>query len=56
MPKPIEEHIRIRAHELWERAGSPEGREDEFWHRAEKELQETDELRDPEPPPAKLPG
>jgi hypothetical protein len=56
MPKPIEEHISIRAHELWERAGSPEGREDEFWHRAEKELQETDELRDPEPPPAKLPG
>ncbi len=57
MPKPTEEHIRIRAHELWERAGSPEGREDEFWHRAEKELQETDELREiaREPPPALLP-
>ncbi len=41
-----EEHIRTRAHELWERAGSPEGREDEFWHRAEKELQETEELRE----------
>jgi hypothetical protein len=58
MPKPAEEHIRIRAHELWERAGSPEGREDEFWHRAEKELQETEELREiaHEPPPTILPG
>ena len=58
MQKLAEEHIRIRAHELWERAGSPEGREDEFWHRAEKELQETQELREiaHEPPPAILPG
>ena len=33
-----EEQIRVRAHQLWEAAGSPEGREDEFWHEAEREL------------------
>lgn len=38
MAKPTEEQIRVRAHELWEQAGRPEGREDEFWHQAEKEL------------------
>ena len=40
MAKPTEEQIRVRAHELWEQAGKPEGREDEFWHQAEKELTE----------------
>ena len=38
MAKPTEEQIRVRAHELWEQAGKPEGRENEFWHQAEKEL------------------
>jgi Protein of unknown function (DUF2934) len=38
MAKPKEEQIRVRAHELCERAGRPEGREDEFWRQAEKEL------------------
>jgi hypothetical protein len=38
MEKSIEEQIRTRAHELWEQAGKPEGREDEFWHEAEKEI------------------
>jgi Protein of unknown function (DUF2934) len=38
MAKPMEEQIRVRAHELWEQAGEPEGREGEFWHQAEKEL------------------
>jgi hypothetical protein len=38
MPKPTEEQIRQRAHELWEQAGKPEGREDEFWRLAEKDL------------------
>jgi Protein of unknown function (DUF2934) len=38
MTKTVEEEIRIRAHQLWEQAGRPEGREDEFWHQAEKEL------------------
>jgi hypothetical protein len=38
MPNPIEEQIRTRAHQLWEVAGRPEGREAEFWHEAEREL------------------
>ena len=28
-----------RAYELWEQAGKPEGRDQEFYHQAEKELQ-----------------
>jgi len=40
MEKPSEEQIRMRAHELWEQAGKPDGREDEFWHLAERDLQE----------------
>ncbi|WIW50678.1 DUF2934 domain-containing protein (plasmid) [Bradyrhizobium sp. 62B] len=28
-----------RPYELWDRAGRPEGRELEFWHQAERELQ-----------------
>ena len=34
----IEEAIRRRAFELWEQAGMPEGRSDEFWHAARLEL------------------
>jgi Protein of unknown function (DUF2934) len=38
MAKPTEEQIRIRAHELWEQNHRPDGRDDEFWHQAEREL------------------
>jgi hypothetical protein len=38
MAYPTDEQIRIRAHQLWEQAGKPEGREDEFWHLAVQEL------------------
>jgi hypothetical protein len=38
MQKPTEEQIRARAHELWEQAGKPQGREDELWLLAEKDL------------------
>jgi hypothetical protein len=38
MEKPTEEQIRQRAHELWEQTHRPDGRDDEFWHQAEKEL------------------
>jgi hypothetical protein len=51
MAKPSEEEIRKRAHELWEQAGKPEGREDEFWHLAEQELRNEDKsspLRTPD--------
>jgi hypothetical protein len=32
--------IRIRAHQLWELAGRPDGKDDEFWLEAERELKE----------------
>ena len=32
------EEIRDRAYGLWIDAGSPEGRDEEFWHQAEAEL------------------
>ena len=38
MRDPTEEQIRNRAHQLWELAGQPEGRDDEFWREAECEL------------------
>ena len=41
--KPTEEQIRIRAHELWEQAGKPEDRDEEFWLLAEKDLRERPE-------------
>jgi hypothetical protein len=59
MAKPTEEQIRQRAHEIWERHHRPDGREDEFWHQAEKELQEGDDPKNtahhPEPT-SSLPG
>jgi hypothetical protein len=40
MDRQSEEQIRARAHELWEQAGKPKGREEEFWLRAERDLSE----------------
>lgn len=38
-PEPsLEERVRSHAYTLWEQEGSPEGRHDEFWYRAEREL------------------
>lgn len=42
-----EQKIRERAYSLWVEAGSPEGRQDEFWHRA-REL-EVDGRQDASP-------
>jgi hypothetical protein len=42
MENPTEEQIRVRAHELWEQVGKPEGRDQEFWHLAEQELRNED--------------
>jgi hypothetical protein len=33
-----DEKIRTRAYELWLEAGSPEGRDDEFWRQAQSEV------------------
>ena len=41
-----EEQIRDYAHLLWEKAGKPEGRADEFWHSAEVELNAESESPD----------
>ncbi|NPD69818.1 DUF2934 domain-containing protein (plasmid) [Lichenicola cladoniae] len=30
----VEEQVRRRAYKLWEQAGCPNGRGDEFWHEA----------------------
>jgi len=35
----LEETIRRRAYDLWERAGCPQGRSDEFWHAARAEIE-----------------
>jgi Protein of unknown function (DUF2934) len=51
MEKPSEEDIRKHAHELWEHAGKPENRDEEFWHLAEQELRNADKsspLRTPD--------
>ena len=45
------EEIRARAYKLWEQAGKPEGRIDEFWYEAERQLKEErirHELRTPD--------
>ncbi len=38
MAYPTDEQIRSRAHQMWEEAGRPDGRAEEFWHRAERDL------------------
>ena len=38
MSEPTEHDIRTRAHQLWEISGQPEGREQDFWLEAEREL------------------
>jgi len=44
MPDIDEDKIRQRAYQLWTDAGQPEGREQEFWYDAERELSEEDEV------------
>ena len=50
MEKPTKEQIIHRAYQLWDQAGKPEGRDEEFYYQAERELNEDSE------PPIKLPG
>jgi hypothetical protein len=56
-----EEQIRNYAHLLWDKAGRPDGRGDEFWHAAEVELNAESESSDAsaettQPNKATLPG
>ncbi|NGP18478.1 MULTISPECIES: DUF2934 domain-containing protein [Devosia] len=39
-----EAKIRDRAYQLWDQAGQPDGRDQEFWHDAERELAEEEEV------------
>ena len=58
----LEEMIRKRAHELWEKAGMPEGRSEEFWFAARAEFEsgariaEAQQPRSPVPPPEAPPA
>lgn len=38
MAKPTEEQIRQRAQQIWEENHRPNGRDEEFWLQAEREL------------------
>ncbi len=58
MENPSNDDIRIRAHQLWEQAGQPDGRDAEFWHQAEQELSQA-QAHAPaatEPPATVFPG
>jgi Protein of unknown function (DUF2934) len=51
MAEPSETQITTRAYELWEQAGKPEGKDQEFYHQAEQELRNEDKsspLRTPD--------
>jgi hypothetical protein len=36
--EPTKKQVTCRAYQLWEQAGKPEGRDQEFYHQAEREL------------------
>jgi hypothetical protein len=51
MAEPTEKEIKNRAYELWEKAGKPEGKDEEFYHLAQQELRNEDKsspLRTPD--------
>jgi Protein of unknown function (DUF2934) len=50
MQRPAEMDIVRLAYQLWEQAGKPDGRDQEFYRQAERELQEANERAIPEQP------
>jgi hypothetical protein len=48
MKKTTRMEVVRRAYELWQKAGQPEGRDQEFYHQAEREPEA--ESKDPETP------
>jgi hypothetical protein len=46
MAKPAQIDIVRRAYQLWQQAGEPAGRDQEFYLQAERELQEADDRGD----------
>ena len=49
-----QEKIRIVAHQLWERDGSPEGKADDYWHAAVELLSDEGEIEEPSDPASVL--
>ena len=45
-----EHRIRVRAWVLWQQAGSPDGRQDEFWRQAEQQITREEQDKRPDPP------
>jgi len=45
-----QDRIRQRAHEIWEQEGRPDGRDQEHWERAHREVDEEPGETPPEPP------
>lgn len=43
----MDEQIRTRAYELWEADGRPEGRADDYWHRAIFEIVKAESKKAP---------
>ena len=43
-----EDRIRQRAHELWEEADKPEGKQNQLWLEAERELTQPDPALNPD--------
>jgi len=57
MPEQLDlESIRLRAYELWETSGRPEGVELQFWLQAECDLTEEYRKEDVKETPPDLPG
>ncbi|MGY4230038.1 hypothetical protein ACVMIH_007399 [Bradyrhizobium sp. USDA 4503] len=51
MNRRIDETVAVRAYQLWEKAGKPEGRDEEFWRLTEQQLLNEDKsspLRTPD--------
>jgi hypothetical protein len=41
-----EDKIRVRAYELWQKDGSPEGRADEYWEQARAQIEDEESQAD----------
>jgi hypothetical protein len=52
----VTERVRTRAYQMWEEAGRPEGRNEEFWFAALRELEGADAAGAAEPPAGMLAG
>ncbi|WP_139812124.1 DUF2934 domain-containing protein [Ensifer aridi] len=46
-PEELEERIRRRAHEIWEREGRTYGNHEGHWHRATKEIEDEEQAELP---------